>query len=108
MGSTQVGYVDDLLLLADRRADLRRARGEIAGWLAAERGLRLKHPQARILSCRGHVDALGYRITRDGVEARPRALRRLRRRVETTVLGRSRRGFDLERSIASSAGVALF
>ncbi len=101
-------YVDDLLLLADRRAQLRRARSEIADWLAAERGLRLKHPQARILSCHGHLDALGYRITRDGVEVRPRALKRLRRRVEATVLGRSRPGFDLDRSIASSAGVALF
>jgi hypothetical protein len=103
-----VRYVDDLLLLADSRAELRRARAEVGAWLVTERGLRLKHPQARILSCRGHLDALGYRITRGGVEARPRALRRLRRRMSTVVLGRARPGFDIERSIASSAGVALF
>lgn len=41
----------------------------IGQWLIAERGLRLKHPQARILSCHGHLDALGYRIRRCGVTA---------------------------------------
>ena len=103
-----VRYVDDLVLLAKHRAPLKQARNKIARWLATERGLKLKHPRARILSCRGHLDVLGYRITRDGVEPRPRTLRRLRRRVATSVLGRPRPGFDLERSIASSAGSALF
>lgn len=71
-------YVDDLFLFADTRAELRTARSAVAEWLASERGLRLKRPQAPILSCAGHLDALGLRIRREGFEAHPRALRRLR------------------------------
>lgn len=102
-------YVDDIFLFADRRADLRRWRGEVAAWLAAERGLRLKHPAAPILSCHGHLDALGYRLSRAGVQAHPRALRRLRRRVAAELARRRGRArVDLARSIAASAGVVLF
>jgi retron-type reverse transcriptase len=102
-------YVDDLFLAADRRADLRQARGEVSSWLQAKRGLRLKHPEARVLSCRGHLNALGYRITRDGIQALPRAFDRLRRRIAAAA--GPRRGkvqIDIDRSIASSAGIILF
>ena len=78
--------------------------------LAQERGLALKHPDARVLSCRGHLDALGYRIRREGIVALPRALRRLAGRMAAEIArppGRRSR-VDLERSIASSAGVVLF
>lgn len=102
-------YVDDVFLFADRRARLRAWRSEIAEWLAHERGLRLKHPKARILSCHGHLDALGYRITRGGVEARPRALARLRRRVAAEMrVGQTSKRPDFRRSVASTAGVVLF
>jgi len=101
-----VRYVDDFFLFGDRRADLRDWRQDIGEWLAEERGLRLKHPAAPVLSCRGHLDALGYRIDRDGWSARPRALRRLRRRVRAHVSGRART--DLRASVASTAGVVLF
>jgi len=105
-------YVDDLFLFAHHRADLRRWREQVATWLIEERGLRLKHPNARILSCRGHLDALGYRLRRDGFEALPRALQRLRQRVQHEVHRSHRRGgrgsVDMERSIASSAGIVLF
>lgn len=60
-----------------RRADLTTWRREIADWLFHKRGLLLKHPQARMLSCRGHLDTLGYRVTRDGLRALARPLRRL-------------------------------
>ncbi len=105
-----VRSVDDTFYFGDRRADLRHWRRETGRWLREERGLRLKYPEARILSCRGHLDALGYRIRRDGVEALPRALRRLRRRIAAELErppGR-RPQIDLRRSIASTAGVVLF
>ena len=98
-------YVDDTFYFADRRADLRRARRAVGEWLAEERGLRLKHPDARILSCRGHLDALGYRITRDGVMARPRALARMRRRIRLELDGRL--DVELGASLASTAGIVL-
>lgn len=111
-------YVDDLFLFGDRRADLRGWRAAVGRWLERERGLRLKHPAAPVLSCGGHLDALGYRIDRAGWRARPRALRRLRRRIAAggrrapgaaTRAGRSgRRPVDLQASIASTAGVVLF
>ncbi len=105
-----VRYVDDTFYFGDRRADLRQWRRETARWLWEERGLRLKHPAARVLSCRGHLDALGYRIRREGLEALPRALRRYRRRIAAELArppGRRPR-IDLRRSIASTAGVVLF
>ncbi len=64
-------YVDDIFLFGDRRADLRSWRRAVGEWVGEHRRLRLKHPQARILSCRGHLDALGYRLTRGGIEALP-------------------------------------
>ena len=101
-----VRYVDDLFLFADSRAALRAWRAELGVWLLRERGLRLKHPNAPILSCAGHLDGLGYRITRSGLTVRPRALRRLTRRARLRFAGRP--GPDLARSFASSAGVVLF
>ncbi|MCK6514720.1 RNA-directed DNA polymerase [Myxococcota bacterium] len=101
-----VRYVDDLFLFADTRGALRQARAAIGEWLQRERGLRLKHPLAPILSCAGHLDGLGYRVTRAGLTVRPRALRRLSRRARWQLAGRP--GPSLARSFASSAGVVLF
>lgn len=105
-----VRYVDDLFLFGERRRELVRWRGEVAAWLAEERHLRLKHPEARVLSCRGHLDALGYRIRREGVVALPRALRRFRRRVarEMDRPPWRRAEVEVERSVASTVGVVLF
>ena len=105
-----VRYVDDLFLFGDRRADLREWRGAVGEWLERERRLRLKHPRARLLSCRGHLDALGYRVRREGVVPLPRVLRNLRARVARHMDGASSRrpGPDIRASVASSAGVVLF
>ena len=103
-----VRYVDDFFLFGDRRADLRHWRGSVGRWLAAQRGLRLKHPEARILSCGGSLHGLGYRIRRRGVEALPRALKRLARRAAAEGEGRRRGRPDFRRSAASSAGVLMF
>ncbi len=102
-------YVDDLFLLGDRRGAMRAWRRALGEWLAEERGLRLKHPEARILSCRGHLDALGHRVERGGASALPRAYGRLRRRVaaEATMHRRSKRWPNFERSMAATAGVVL-
>lgn len=91
-------------LLAELRADDGGALAE------RERGLRLKHPQARVLSCHGHLDALGNRITRGGLRALARPLRRLQRRVVAEVTRPDGRPatVDFDRSVASSAGVVLF
>ena len=98
-----------LFFFGDVRAELRRWRADASVWLKVERGLRLKHPQARILSCRGSLDGLGCRVRRSGVEALPRALERLARRAAARARGGHRRGGpDFERCAAASAGVLLF
>ena len=71
------------------------------------RNLALKHPQARILSCRGHMDALGYRITREDISPLPGVRRRMRRRLAGYVTGEGDRE-GLRRSLASSVAVFLF
>jgi hypothetical protein len=104
-----VRYVDDLFLFGDRRADLRAWREAVGDWLGSERGLRLKHAGARILSCAGHLDALGFRIDRDGWRARPRTLRRLRRRTAAHITGRGAGApTDAASWVAGAAGVVLF
>lgn len=105
-----VRYVDDLLLFGDRRADLRDWRGAVGRFLQEERALRLKYPEARLLSCHGHIDALGYRVRRDEHEALPRTLRRMKNRVTADLLRPpgSRPTVDIRRSAAASAGVVLF
>lgn len=101
-------YVDDLFLFADRRPALKTYRQEVGAWLLEHRQLRLKHPNARILSCHGHLDALGHRIRRSDIEPLPRALRRFRHTLAQALdpLGRPPR-LDLDRSIAASVGVLL-
>ncbi len=104
-----VRYVDDLFLFGDARAELRKWRRDVGAWLETHRGLRLKHPQARILSCRGSLHALGYRLRRGEVEALPRALSRLARRAAAEARPGSRRSEpEFARCAAGSAGVLLF
>ena len=100
-------YVDDLFLFGETRARLQEWRSEVRDWLWRERRLLLKRPRARVLSCRGTLDALGYRLTGSGWRPRPHAYRRLEKRV-TVELGDSSRSVDFQRSITSSAGLLLF
>ncbi len=99
-------FLDDTFYFADTRQQLERWRPRIAEWLMRERGLRLKHPQAPILSCHGHLDALGYSIRREGINCLKRPLRRLHRRIRQHLAGTLE--VELERSIASSVGIILF
>ena len=100
-------YVDDLFLFGDSRAALRGWRSAAARYLGDERRLRLKRPDAPVLSCAGHLDALGVRIRRTGIEPRPRALSRLRAAVARVASGE-----DLDERIreamASRVGGILF
>lgn len=102
-----VRYVDDIFLFGDRRADLRAWRSAVGDWLARERGLRLKHPNARVLSCAGHLDALGARIRRDGVEPLPKTWKRMRRRVHAYVREGEVTRAAFRRSMESSLGMAF-
>ena len=104
-----VRYVDDLYLFGDRRADLRRWRGEVGRWLGEERSLRFKSPSARVLSCAGRLDGLGAVITRDGVAPRRRAYQRLGASIARYVRWeRGERRVDLRRSVASRMGNLLY
>ena len=75
-------------------------------YLLEERGLKLKVPNARVLSCGGHLDALGHRVERAGIEP----LRRSVKRLAATVARESRRArgergaVDVRRSAAASIG----
>lgn len=102
-----VRYVDDVFIFGDTREELRRWRREIGRWLSEERGLLLKHPNARILSCAGHLDVLGCRVTRAGVSALPRGLRRLARAAAAETENR-RRGPAFRRALPARIGVVMF
>jgi hypothetical protein len=104
-----VRYVDDIFLFGDARGQLQRWREAVGRFLAESRHLELKYPHARVLSCRGHLDALGHRVTREGLGALPAARARLRRRVREHLRGEgAAHRVDLRRSLAASAGVMLF
>lgn len=94
--------VDDLFLFGDRRSDLRRWRSEVREWLWRERRVLLNSLEARVLARGGHLDALGHRIRRSGIEP-------LRRSIAREVRGdRHGRAVDLRASIESRLGGIFF
>lgn len=99
-------YVDDLFIFGNHREELRRWRRLSRDWLWEKRRLRLKRPNAPILSCRGELHALGYRLTRGHLEALPRTLRRIEHRVMQQLYRGS--PVDFAGSLAAAAGVVLF
>jgi len=99
-------YVDDVFLFGDRRSELRRWRAAVGAWLRDERDLRLKHPDAPVLSGRGTLDGLGARITRDAIAPGANALRRLRNRTRER-LRRRMDGPTFARSVQASVGGML-
>lgn len=94
-----VRYGDDMAIFGRGRAELKAWRAAIAAWLWHERGLRLEHPETPVLRTAGHLDMLGYRITREGWAPHRRARRRLVRRLRAEL--RDAGAVDIERSIAS-------
>ena len=103
-------YVADMFFFGYSQAELRAWRRQVGDWLMERRGLRLKVPRASVLSCRGHLDGLGYRIRREGRQPLPRVFRRMESRVREAVTAMVNRppAVDLERSMAACAGVVLF
>lgn len=75
-----VRYMDDFILWHDDATQLAAWREDIQRWLAAERGLEIKH-LARPLPSSGGVAFLGYRITPRAVLLGRRARRRFRFRL---------------------------
>ncbi len=95
-------YMDDFVLLGERREELAAAREAIGLWLAAERGLRLKHPDAPVLPNSQPASFLGFRISRAGLLPGPKMKRRLRTRLhDAQALGPAR----LARGLAAYRGV---
>lgn len=106
---TYVRYVDDMFLLGDSAAELRAWRAAVAEYLWANLRLRLKCPAAPVLSCREHLDGLGMRVRRGGVEPLPVTWRRLRARLWGSVHGHDALDADrLRHQLASFVGHALF
>ncbi|MBK8979851.1 MAG: RNA-directed DNA polymerase [Planctomycetes bacterium] len=99
-----VRYVDDVFLFGDRRADLRAWRSDLVDWLLRERRQRWKHPQARVLSCAAHLDGLGFRIRRDGVEPLPAARRRVEARLRAQIRDPGLSVARVRRSVAAALG----
>ncbi len=84
---------------------LERWRAELADWLHNERGLRLKHPRAPVLTTRGTLNLLGMHIEHGGLVPRPAAISKLQGRVADAVLGRSR--VDMRAALGASAGLCM-
>ncbi|MCK6574825.1 reverse transcriptase/maturase family protein [Myxococcota bacterium] len=101
-----VRYVDDIFLFGRGRAEVRAWREAVGEWLAVNRGLRLKAPDAPVIACAATLHGLGYRISREARAPRVRTLRRLRQRVAEEMRGGG--AVDAARSLASSAGLWVF
>ncbi|MCA8957318.1 MAG: RNA-directed DNA polymerase [Planctomycetes bacterium] len=102
-----VRYVDDMFLFGNSRAELRAWRSTVRDYLRDELDLRLKYPNARVLDCRGHLDALGVRIRRCGVEPLPAAWRRFRKMTADWVWSGGN-AVDLRAAVASRVGHLMF
>jgi hypothetical protein len=72
--------------------------------------LRLKSPHAKVRSCRAHLDGLGFRIRRGGIEPLPATWERLGGRLGEFVRGTGRGATHagLERSLSGAAGTLFF
>ena len=80
-------YMDDVVAFANDRATLRRWRREIETWLWDERRLRLNAHKGHIRPADLPQTYLGYRISRQGHDLGPKAVRRFRRQVAIRAKG---------------------
>ena len=96
-------YLDDVTLFADSRAQLVEAREAVAEWLAEERHLALKRPDAPVRETTARLTYLGHRVGRAGADPTPQVVTRMRRRLRDLAL-RGRLP-TLRRSIASYRGL---
>jgi len=98
-------YMDDFVLFAEDRVRLTQARGTLADWLAAERGLALKPKGGQVRPAHEPATFLGFRIGRPGISPG----RKLRRRFAARVRIAAGQGeAALERCLISYRGLLLF
>lgn len=95
-------YMDDLVLLGDDRARLIEAKAAVAGWLAAERRLRLNPKHGTVEPTHHPATLLGHRISRAGIVPAARMRRRLRARLAAAA---ERSPEALYRTLASYRGL---
>jgi RNA-directed DNA polymerase len=74
-------YMDDLVCFGTDRTFLKHCRSEIRDWLAHHRRLRVNDHKAFILPARVKRVWLGYRVSREGYDLGPKAIRRFRRKL---------------------------
>ncbi|MCP4659177.1 MAG: RNA-directed DNA polymerase, partial [bacterium] len=94
-------YMDDLVFFADEPATLRRWRGEVRDWLWEYRRLQLNVRKGHVRSAELPQSYLGYRVTRQGYDLGPKAVRRFRRQLSGLAAGDLRR---MRRVLASWRG----
>jgi hypothetical protein len=95
-------YMDDLVLFADEPGWLEVCATDISDWLASERRLLLKEPEATPLQNARPAIFLGFRVSRAGIGPGPKARRRLRIRLrQADALGPER----LARSLRAYRGI---
>ncbi len=95
-------YMDDVVCFADDAPTLRRWRRSIGEWLREERRLRLNPRKGHVRSAELSQTYLGYRISRQGWDLGPKAMRRFRKQLPRLARGDVDR---LERSLAAWRGV---
>ncbi len=98
-------YMDDLVCFADEPARLRRWRGEIGAWLRVNRRLRLNPRKGHVRSTEQPQTYLGYRISRQGYDLGPKAMRRFRRQLPGLLREHPAR---IRRALASWQGAMRF
>lgn len=85
-------YMDDMVLFGDERDALLEARDRIGAWLARERRLVLKDPDARPVRTDAEVEYLGYVIRRGQIRAGTKTRRRLPERLRAVAARGDSRG----------------
>ena len=98
-------YMDDMVFFADEPATLRRWRGEVRDWLWEYRRLQLNVRKGHVRSSEFPQSYLGYRVTRQGHDLGPKAVRRFRRQLPGLAAGDLRR---MRRALASWRGTISF
>ncbi len=95
-------YMDDVVCFADDASTLRGWRQAIGDWLLDERRLLLNPRKGHVRPAAQPQTYLGYRISRQGWDLGPKAMRRFRKQLPLLARGDPGR---LERSLAAWRGV---
>lgn len=98
-------YMDDFVLFSDDAPQLERAREQVRGWLATERGLSLNAKRGVVQANQDAGIFLGFRVDRGGVSPGPK----MRERLRVKVAAAARCGPEaLQRTILAYRSLFLF